>query len=167
MSDGGQLHKETMVRFERVLPGPIERVWAFLTEGRWLAEWFAGDAQRYEIEPREGGAVDLADGHIRGVVTQWKPPHRLTYTFNVFGPGETESRYPESYLTFELRPQGSRVLLTLTHRPMLDGFEGQTMMGWHVFLDRLAALLRGETPEARETLMERPRMRYGVTEIKR
>jgi hypothetical protein len=50
---------------------------------------------------------------------------------------------------------------------MLDGFEGQTMMGWHVFLDRLAALLRGETPEARETLMERHRMRYGVTEIKR
>jgi uncharacterized protein YndB with AHSA1/START domain len=167
MSDDGQVHKETMVRFERLLPGPIERVWVFLTSSEQLAEWFGGHGMRYTIEPREGGAVNLADGHIRGVVTQWKPPRLLAYTWNVFAPGETESPYPESYVTFELQPRGGDVLLTLTHRPVLEGFGAQTMMGWHTFLDLLGALLRGEQPEPRQVVMERNRVRYGVKEVKR
>ena len=60
------------------------------------------------------------DGHIHGVVTQWNPPRRLAYTWNVFNPGEDTFRYPESYLTFELEPSGKDVLLTLTHLPILD-----------------------------------------------
>lgn len=167
MSDDGRLHKETMVRFERVLPGPIERVWDFLTASEHLPGWFGGGGTKYVIEPRVGGAVSLADGHIRGVVTQWKPPRLLAYTFNVFDPGQAESAYPESYLTFELRPKGKDVLLTLTHRPILEGFEGQTMMGWHTFLDLLEALLRGDRPEPRDTVMERNRIRYGVETIRR
>src|SRR5690606_21085855 len=97
----------------------------------------------------------------------WKPPSLLTYTWNVFGPGETESSFPESYLTFDLKQKGDDVLLILTHRPVLEGFEGRTMMGWHTFLDMLASLLRGEKPEARDALMERNRLRYGVAEFKR
>jgi hypothetical protein len=41
------------------------------------------------------------------------------------------------------------------------------MMGWHTFLEMLSALLRGEKPEAREVIMERNRVRYGVETIKR
>ena len=89
------------------------------------------------------------DGHIRGVVTRWQPPHRLSYTWNVFSPGETESSYPESYLTIELEPRGDRVQLTLTHLPVLERFEKQNAMGWHTFLDLLEAALRGETSNER------------------
>jgi uncharacterized protein YndB with AHSA1/START domain len=162
MRDDGSLGHEGVVRFERLLPGPIERVWAYLTASECLAEWIGPGT----IEPRAGGAVDIMNGHIRGIVTQWKPPRLLTYTWNVFMPGETESRYPESYLTFELKPLGEQVLLTLTHRPMLDGFEAQTMMGWHTFLEIIGARLRGEQPEPRAAIMERNRLRYGVGEIK-
>jgi uncharacterized protein YndB with AHSA1/START domain len=159
MSDKGQIHKETMVRFERILPGPIERVWGFLTSSEHLGKWLAAGT----IEPREGGAVNLAEGHIRGVVTQWQPPRRLTYTWNVFSPGETISSYPESYLTLELEPRGEMVLLTLTHRPiLLQQFEGRTMMGWHTFLTRLVALAEGREPESQAVLMERHRVLYGV-----
>ncbi|WP_234274916.1 hypothetical protein [Billgrantia zhangzhouensis] len=39
---------EDSIRFERLLPGPIERVWAFLTEsdkrGLWLASRRHGNA---------------------------------------------------------------------------------------------------------------------------
>jgi uncharacterized protein YndB with AHSA1/START domain len=167
MTHDGQQRKETMVRFERLLPGPVERVWEFLTGSEHLPAWFGGRGMRYVIEPREGGAVSLADGHIRGVVTQWKPPRLLAYTWNVFGPGETESPYPESYVSFDLKQKGDDVLLTLTHRPVLDGFEGQTMMGWHTFLDMLDVLLQGQDPEARDVIMERNRARYGVTELRR
>jgi len=159
MNDNGQIHKESMAYFERLLPGPIERVWDFLTSSVHLGKWLLEGT----IEPRVGGAVNLGDGHIRGVVTQWQPPRRLTYTWNVFSPGETESAYPESYLTLELEPRGERVLLTLSHRPIrLAEFEGRTMMGWHTFLTRLVALAEGREPEPREVLMDRHRVLYGV-----
>jgi uncharacterized protein YndB with AHSA1/START domain len=106
--------------------------------------------------------VSLMDGHIRGVVTQWKPPRLLAYTWNVFAPGETASRYPESYLTIELEPRGDQVHLTLTHLPVLDRFEKQNAMGWHTFLDLLDAALRSEAPQPRGVSMKRNAERYGV-----
>jgi uncharacterized protein YndB with AHSA1/START domain len=158
MSSNGQFQKAPMVRFERTLPGPIERVWEFLTNTGRLPAWFGEGT----IEPREGGTVILMDGHIRGVVTQWKPPHRLSYTWNVFSPGETESSYPESYLTIELESRGEDVRLTLSHLPVLERFEKQNAMGWHTFLDVLEAALRGESHESRQTYMSRNAQRYGV-----
>jgi uncharacterized protein YndB with AHSA1/START domain len=154
----GQFTQENGVRFERLLPGPIERVWEFLTEPRRLPGWFGNGT----IEPRAGGTVSLMDGHIRGTVTQWKPPKKLAYTWNVFSPGEAESAYPESYLTIELAPRGKDVRLTLTHLPVLEQFVKQNAMGWHTFLDMLDATLRGETPEPRANYMKRNAARYGV-----
>jgi uncharacterized protein YndB with AHSA1/START domain len=158
MNIEAQFSKAAMVRFERTLPGPIERVWEFLTNTERLPGWFGHGT----IEHREGGAVTLMGGHIRGVVTQWKPPRILAYTWNVFSPGEAESRYPESYLTFALEPRGNQVLLTLTHVPILERFERQNAMGWHTFLDILEAAITGQQDEARETYMKRNAERYGV-----
>ena len=87
MSEDGQFGTASMVRFERILPGPIERVWEFVTTPERLPLWFGQGT----IEPRAGGSVILMGGHIRGIVTQWQPPRRLTYTWNVFSPGENES----------------------------------------------------------------------------
>ncbi len=148
-----------MVRFERLLPGFVKHVWQLLTASEYLSGWLLPGA----IEPREGGAVNLGDGHIRGVVTQWQPPRRLTYTWNVYSPGEEISAYPESYLTFELEPRGTRTALTLTHRPiLLPEFEGRTMLGWHTFLAQLADVAAGRQPEPRAALMERHRPLYDV-----
>jgi uncharacterized protein YndB with AHSA1/START domain len=158
MSQDGQLKRAAMVQFERVMPGPIERVWEFLTDPKRLPGWFGEGT----IEPRVGGAVNLMGGHFRGVVTQWKPPRRVAYTINVFNPGEAESPYPESYLTLELESRGSEVVLRLTHLPVLDRFEKQNAMGWHTFLDMLEAAARGETVEPRETYMKRNAAIYGV-----
>ena len=167
MTETGKTKAETAVRFERLVPGPIERVWNYLTQGDQIARWFGGPVEKYTMEPRVGGVISFGDDHIRGVVTQWKPPKVLAYTWNVFSPGEFESPYPESYVQFELEQKGKDILLILTHRPIPDDFQPQTMMGWHTFLDRLMALLRGDEPETRETLMERNRVLYGVTAIKR
>ena len=158
MSEDGQLSKVPMVRFERLLPGPIARVWDFITDPKRLPDWY-GDGT---IEPRAGGAVTLMGGHVRGIVTQWDPPRRLAYTWNVFGPGDATSPYPESYLTLELAPRGDDVLLTLTHLPVLERFEKQNAMGWHTFLDMLGAAIRGEPPEPRASYMQRNAARYGV-----
>ena len=159
MNDLGQTLRVLAVRFERRLPGPVDRVWSHLTDPKKLAAWYGEDGT---IEPREGGAVSLSGGHIRGVVTQWKPNRKLAYTWNVFGPGEHESAYPESYLTLELEASGSEVLLTLTHLPILERFEKQNAMGWHTFLDMVSAAVRGEPVEPRPNYMKRNAEKYGV-----
>jgi uncharacterized protein YndB with AHSA1/START domain len=154
----GTLGKASCVSFERVLPGPIERVWEFLTSPGRLPSWF-GDGM---IGPHVGGAVTLMGGHVRGTVTRWQPPTQLAYTWNVFSPGETTSRYPESYLTIELETRGDEVVLRLTHLPVLERFENQNAMGWHTFLDMLGAAVRGEVVEERSAYAEQNAKVYGV-----
>jgi uncharacterized protein YndB with AHSA1/START domain len=143
--------KQPGVRLERLLPGPIERVWAHLTDPKLLPAWF-GD--KSSIEPRQGGAVRLMDGHIRGTVTQWQPPRLLTYTWNVFAPGDptdATSAYPESYLTLRLQKESDKVLLVLTNLPILEPFEKQAAMGWHTFLDILSDTLASQPIRTRRT----------------
>ena len=86
----------------------------------------------------------------------------MTYTWNVYGADDTELPYPESYLTIELEERGAEALLTLTHFPVLERFVKQNAMGWHTFLDMLAAVARGETPAPRAEYAKRNAERYGV-----
>jgi uncharacterized protein YndB with AHSA1/START domain len=155
----GEMFRAPGVRFERRLPGPIEKVWAHLTQPDALPGWYGSGST---IEPREGGQVRLNDGHIRGVVTQWRAPVKLAHTWNVFAPGETVSAYPESYLTIELAPEGDAVALTLVHLPVLERFEPQNAMGWATFLDMLEAAAKGEPAQPPRVYMEANAARYGV-----
>jgi hypothetical protein len=101
------------------------------------------------------------EGHIRGVVTQWQPPHRLSHTWNVFGPGDPPDAvcaYPESYLMLTLEPRGEEVLLV----PVLERFEKQNAMGWHTFLDILSDTLEGRKVRTSKEYMVRNSVRYGV-----
>ncbi|HEY2706551.1 MAG TPA: SRPBCC domain-containing protein [Caulobacteraceae bacterium] len=159
MADVGEMFRAPGVRFWRRLPGPIERVWAHLTEPELLNGWYEEGSV---VEPREGGAVVLNGGHIRGVVTQWRPPVKFAHTWNVFGPGEHISAYPESYLTMELVMEGGEVGLTLTHLPVLDRFEPQNAMGWATFLDILEDTVIGQPVQPRRAYMERNAGIYGV-----
>jgi len=149
----GEVIPESAVRFVRDFDAPPEKIWRFLTDSSLLREWYGEGG----IEPREGGHVSLMGGHIRGVVTGWRPQKFLGYTWNVFSPGETESRFPVSYLEFSL--DGSR--LTLIHRPIPDAMQNQTMMGWHTMLDLIAAGLGGEFPK-RADLFPKNAALYGV-----
>lgn len=159
MGERGEFMKVSAVRFERTLPGPVEKVWSHLTQPAQLAGWYG---QASSIEPKEAGRVSLMDGHIRGVVTQWRPPHKLIHTWNVFSPGETASPYPESYLSLELEPQSDDVRLTLLHLPVLERFEPQNAMGWATFLDILADTLGGREVQPRPFYMKKNAAAYGV-----
>lgn len=158
MSDDAHFGHAHMVRFERALPGPPERTWAVLTGTEFLPGWY-GEGR---IEPRTGGAVELMSGHIRGVVTQWQPPQRLAYTWNVFNPGDAVSPYPESYLSLALTPLGHDTVLTLEHLPVLEQFVKLNAMGWHTYLDMVDAAVRGVPVETRDTYMKANASRYGI-----
>jgi uncharacterized protein YndB with AHSA1/START domain len=158
MSQDAQFTHAEMVRFERILPGPPERTWGVLTDTSRLPGWY-GEGH---IEPRVGGAVLLMGGHIRGTVTHCTPVTRLTYSWNVFNPGDEVSPYPESYLTLDLESQGDGTRLVLTHLPVLEQFVKLNAMGWHTFLDMVDAAVRGEKVEARTLYMKRNAERYGI-----
>ena len=139
------------VRLERLLPGPIERVWAYLTESDKRATWFASGV----FDLRVGGRADLHFDHSNitsekypddkgkhdspGKITRIEPPRLLSFTFGAAG--------PESEVTFELKPEGKGVLLTITHVRLADR---KTMIGvasgWDVHAGILEARLNGETP---------------------
>lgn len=162
MDKKGELSTVPCVTFTRVLPGPMEKVWAHIAETKHLPTWFGNDSS---IEPRQGGRVSLMGGHIRGTVTQWQPPKKLIYTWNVFAAGasaDAVSDYPESYPTFELQAQDKGVLLTFTHFPVLERFVPQNAMGWHTMLDILGATLRGEKVEERPVYRNKNAALYGV-----
>ena len=58
MNEDGQMTTAKSVRFERLLPGPIERVWEYLTETNLLPGWFGEGV----IQHRSGGEVRLMGG---------------------------------------------------------------------------------------------------------
>ena len=49
------LIKPSTIRYERLLPGPVERVWAYLTESKKRATWLAAG----EFDLRVGGKARL------------------------------------------------------------------------------------------------------------
>ena len=145
------------VRVERLLPGPIERVWAYITESDKRARWFAGG----EWELRVGGRADLQFDHaslssdkeppekykgkgkgtpkFAGKITRCEPMRVIAHTM-FFDAGETE-------VTYELAPRGKDVLLTIVHRNLSGrDFPASIMSGWDVHTGILTDVLNGEEP---------------------
>ena len=140
------------VRLVRTLPGPIERVWEYLTDPEKRSRWFAGGP----MELRKGGKLTFHFRHknlapdetppeehkchhdpsdsMDGVVTRFEPPRVLAFTFGA-----------DSDATFELTPQGEDVLLVVTHRARGEDLQYMAGYGagWHTHLAHLIALLEG------------------------
>jgi uncharacterized protein YndB with AHSA1/START domain len=134
----------TVIRFERVLRHPPERVWSALTRIDELAAWHPSP---FEFEPRVGGIVrfqppfDHAIGD--GTVTDYEPGRLLAHTW-----GEDELR-------LELRPHAEGTLLVLT-QTFDDHFKAaRDAAGWHLCLDALAGGLDGADVPASAPIGER------------
>jgi len=147
----GRLTEPTTLQIQRVLPGPVERVWSYLVDGDKRRQWLASG----DIEPRVGSTVELVwrndeltdpPGHkpegfgeehrMTSEVTACEPNRRLAITWGSTGG-----------VTFELEPSGSEVLLTITHHRVTDpGVLLNVSAGWHGHLDILTARLAGKEP---------------------
>lgn len=157
-SEYGVAAEAGTVRFERLLPGPIERVWAYLTESDRRAQWFAGGT----MELHAGGRVAFVfhnstlaphepmpepyaqyEGHAStGRVTRCEPPRVLSFIWHGDSGDDEE-------VTFELTSRGADVLLVLTHRRLRDrAAMADVAGGWHAHLGVLADRLSGREPHA-------------------
>lgn len=150
----GVITEAGSIVFERLLPGPIERVWDYLTDPEKRGLWLA----RGPMELRKGGKVELnfrnsdlspthetppakykdaACASMKGEVTACEKPRLLSYLWGGEG----------SEVTFELMPSGDKVRLTLTHRRLPNrDFTISVAGGWHTHLGILADQLAGVPP---------------------
>lgn len=144
------------LRAERLLPGPLERVWSYLTDPQLRSQWLAGG----EMELRPGGRVEhifrnselAADDDpapakyekeageflLHGRITVCEPLRTLAYTW---GDDDSEVR-------FELTPRGEQVLLVVIHTRIANrDFRISAAAGWHTHLDILVARLEQREPD--------------------
>jgi uncharacterized protein YndB with AHSA1/START domain len=169
-AEHGVITEAGAIRFERLLPGPIERVWNYLVDSDKRRTWLA----QGPMELRPGGTVQMTwrnselapdevmpekfagqEGHsMKGEILEAEPPRRLVYTW-------PEDNGDESEVSFELADRGDKVLLTLTHRKLarrslMVGVGG----GWHSHLAVLEARLEGRDPPPFWPMVERLKREY-------
>jgi uncharacterized protein YndB with AHSA1/START domain len=145
----GVLTEPATLKIERLLPGPIERVWAYLTESDLRRQWLAAG----QMEMKVGAPVELVwrndeltnppgqrppgfseEHRMQSRITELDPPHKLAITWGSTGG-----------VSFELEPEGNEVRLTVIHRRVLDRATLLNVSaGWHMHLDILVARATGK-----------------------
>lgn len=147
----GVLTEPATLTLQRLLPGPIERVWAYLTDSELRRQWLAAGEMQLQVgapfeftwrndeistppgNKPEGFGVEHS---MQSTITELDPPRRIAFGWN--GSGD---------VSIDLEPHGDQVLLTLVHRQLPNR---NTMLmvsaGWHAHLDVLATRIAGDTP---------------------
>lgn len=135
----GTLNSENgrfVLRFERRLFHPPEKVWRALTDPAELRHWFPQDVEadlrpggkmRFEFRAAEAPSFD-------GEVCEVDPPRLLVYLWGA------------DLLRWELVPEGDGCRLIFTDTIDEQGKAARDGAGWHVCLEALAARLDGATP---------------------
>lgn len=160
MNKYGTFTEPGTIYFERLLPGPIEKVWAYLTESEKRGKWLAAG----EMELKIGGKVELNFNNknlsphddpipekykhheegstMYGTITKLDPPHFISYTWG-------EESGSDSEVTFELEAKGDQVLLKLTHQHLGDNRDilAGVGAGWHTHLGILTDKLNNKKPK--------------------
>jgi uncharacterized protein YndB with AHSA1/START domain len=140
-TEGGR----TVLRMERRLAHPPEKVWRALTEPDQLGQWFPFPPT--ELELRIGGRISFRstvpgqDTTVRGVVTELDPPRVFAFTQDARPVLEREG---ENLLRFELRPDGDGCLLVLTHAFHDRPYAAANAAGWAACLNALEGVVAGE-----------------------
>jgi len=152
----GRIVAPAEIRFERLLPGPIERVWQFLVDSDKRGQWLASGPM--ELKP--GGALELRFRHRDLSPDKAPPPERFREmdetghiaherVLRIEPPRLLSISWGGSDVTFELFPEGEKVCLVLTHRRLPDRAAMiMTSGGWHTHLAILVERAHGRTPPA-------------------
>jgi uncharacterized protein YndB with AHSA1/START domain len=104
------------IQLERLFNAPIEKVWTALTDKNEMKVWYF---DLKEFKPEIGFKFSFTGGpspekqylHLCEI-TEVIPGKKLSHSWRY-------DRYPgNSFLTFELSPQGNKTLLKLTHKDL-------------------------------------------------
>ena len=142
MSHDGMILDLHTVEFKRLLPGPIELAWDYLTKPELLKAWFAD----VTLEPRVGGAVTVRFGKVgcggasvEGTVLEFRRPHVIAFSWIKLRsqPDGSIKHSDEGKVRFELTERGDKVQLTLLHSGLPIHELAGHGAGWHAYLENL------------------------------
>ena len=149
----GKVVAPRVIEMQRLLPGPIERIWDYLTKSDLRQQWLASGEMELKLDApcelvwhhdktttpagKRPESMTSSESVLPSRITACEPPHKLGFMF-----------WSDSEVIFELKAVGTKVLLTLTHRNL----PSRSMMvgvstGWHTHLDVLAARVSDEKIE--------------------
>ncbi|WP_119303673.1 SRPBCC family protein [Dongia deserti] len=147
----GVLTEADTLEIRRLLPGPIERVWTYLTESELRRQWLAAGHMELKVgapvafvwrndeltDPPGQRPAGFGDEHrMQSRITELDPPRKLAIVWE--GSGD---------VSFELEPKGDKVLLTVIHRRLPNRVSLLNHgAGWHMHLDLLVARVSGVEP---------------------
>jgi uncharacterized protein YndB with AHSA1/START domain len=146
----GVVTEPATLTITRLLPGPIERIWSYLTDSDLRRQWLASGA----MEQMVGAPVELVwrndeltdppgdrpegfgnEHRMTCEVMAIEAPHLLSISWGSTGG-----------VTFTLQQKGDEVLLTIVHKRVEDpSVLLNVSAGWHSHVDVLEARLRGTT----------------------
>ncbi|MBL8567843.1 MAG: SRPBCC family protein [Phreatobacter sp.] len=148
----GELSEPMTLTIQRVLPGTVERVWAYLTESDLRRQWLASGEMEMKVgatfefvwrndelsDPPGKRPEGFAEEHrLKSEITELDPPRRLGISWGATGG-----------VTFELQPRSDGVLLTIVHKRATDRTTLLNVSaGWHRHLDILEARMNGQKPD--------------------
>lgn len=148
----GVLTEPATLTVQRLLPGPVERVWAYLTESELRSRWLAAGEMELQVgksfefvwrndeltNPPGQRPPGFPEEHrMQSRITELDPLRKLSIAWK--GSGD---------VTFALEPRGTQVLLTVTHRRLPDrAMLLKVGAGWHMHLDLLVAHASGGEAE--------------------
>lgn len=160
MNDYATFIEEDTLTLERILPGPIEKVWACLTEDEHKKKWLSGG----DVEPKVGGKVthhfdnnafsdeleptpekyrDMPDQvTMFGEVLAWEPYSLLSYSWEEGDGSSSEVIFKLS----EMDDQHIKLVLIHTKVPDSKNFKVGVSAGWHTHLNILRNILEGKKP---------------------
>jgi uncharacterized protein YndB with AHSA1/START domain len=147
-----------MLRLSRLLPGPVERVWQYLTDSNLRATWLGAGVM--DLQP--GGIVELTIDNTKltpgaGNVPPPKYAAQACVSTLVWRIVECQAPYllvvdwgtaPDaSRVRFELVAEGKKTRLTIEHRRVVNrGMLLSVSAGWHTHTDILRDRLAGREP---------------------
>ena len=154
------------IRIERLIPRPVDKVWAALTIPERLEAWLG---ERADLDLRVGGRYLVwfpgeANNGVLGTITDYDPPHLLAYDWN--GAGDLNIRWA-------LAAEGEACRLTfssLCKRVTEPGINAWWVLGgfagWRDFVDELSASVTGEAgpnigDDGYRALVERYKRHFG------
>ena len=148
----GTLIEPTTLKIQRLLPGPVERVWAYLTDSELRRKWLAAGAMEmkvgtpFEFVWRNNELTDppgkrpdgFGDEHrMQSRITEFDPPRKISFTWDNTGD-----------VSFELEPKGDESPAHRIHRRLPTARTCcASDAGWHMHLDVLVARATGKEPE--------------------
>ncbi|GAA0974415.1 SRPBCC family protein [Acrocarpospora macrocephala] len=131
----------TVLRMERLLAHPVEKVWRAITDPAHLSQWYPFPAAELDLRP--GGTIIFDDGAgtvLKAVITELDPPR--VFAFSEHAPVSVP-RESEDLVRFELRPEAAGCLLIFTHTFDDRYAAASYASGWQTCLVAMEFLLEG------------------------